>query len=83
MSIIEAGDTVKHVPSGEQWFVLGVHKWWKELCVAGYPPTVAKVSDCVLVKKGNGITEKERKYREEAFGPNYVDSIDTKEVTTQ
>lgn len=69
---IEQGDSVYHRPSGETWLVLGVNHKKDELCVAGWPPTIAKISDCELVEKGNReLTEEELNYRRKEFGMNW------------
>lgn len=65
---IEAGDSVKHGPTGETWFVLGVDNKRGKACIAGWPPTICDLSDLTLVDKGNGIDERERKYRQSEFG---------------
>lgn len=70
-STIQAGDTVKHGPTGEEWVLLGVNKEKNRVCVAGWPPSMAYLSDCELIVKGNGITEHERQYRDKEFGPNW------------
>lgn len=64
---IESGDTVKHFPSGEDWFLLGVDTTRNLVCAAGWPPSMGYVSDCTLVEKGSGISEQERKYRDTRF----------------
>jgi hypothetical protein len=65
---IKAGDTVFHDPTEEQWYALGVNYERGELCVAGWPPTIGKIDDCVMVESGNGITDEERAYRDKKFG---------------
>ena len=51
--MIKPSDTVLHKPSGETWIVCGVDHSKGELIPCGYPfPTLAKVSDCELVKEG-------------------------------
>lgn len=69
---IQAGDTVKHKPSGETWGVLGVNHDSDRLCVGGWPPTIAKISDCELIEKGDGkITDEELKHRTKEFGHSW------------
>lgn len=70
---IQAGDTVYHTPCDENWYVVGVNYALGELCVAGWPPTIAKIKDCTLIEKGNGITEDELKFRNRAFGSGWED----------
>jgi len=69
--MIQAGDTVCYKPSKETWYLLGVNKAKNRVCVAGYPPKEANLSDCELDEKGNGITEEERMYRDKEFGTNW------------
>ena len=64
---IQAGDAVKHGPSGETWYLLGVDSRRGRVCVAGWPPTEANLSDCTLIEKGKGITLYEYRYRCEKF----------------
>lgn len=71
--MIKAGSTVKHLPSGEEWYVLGVNTLTGKLCIAGWPPTIALLSDCVLIEEGKGIQEDEREYRERQFGSGWLD----------
>lgn len=68
---IKAGSTVKYRPTGEEWFILGVNRERDRVCVAGWPPSEAMLSDCELIEEGNGITKKEREYRDREFGPNW------------
>lgn len=70
---IQAGDHIKHGPSGENWFILGVWTPNGRVCVAGWPATMAQLSDCTLVKKGKGINLKERAYRNQTFGSAWDD----------
>lgn len=69
--MIQAGDTVYYKPSKEMWYLLGVNVDKNRVCVAGYPPTMAELSDCELDEKGNGITEEERMYRDKEFGMDW------------
>ena len=70
---IQAGDTVRNKRNGEIWFVLGVNRDTKKVCVAGYPPTIASLLECEMYKPGNGIDASERKYRDKTFGPLWDD----------
>lgn len=72
---IQAGDSVKHGPTGETWFVLGVDGRGGKVCVAGWPPTIAELADCTLVEAGNGITDREREYRDAHFGRGWDDEV--------
>lgn len=69
--MIQEGDTARHKPTGEEWYLLGVNKERNRVCVAGWPPTMADLSDCELVKKGSGISKTELEYRREQYGYNW------------
>ncbi len=69
--MIREGDSVLHKPTGEIWYVLGVSQKKNELCVAGWPPTIGKISDCGIYEKGTGITAEELKHRNQQFGTNW------------
>lgn len=47
---IKAGDTVKHRPTGETWVVAFANHERGELSPCGWPESLAKLSDCELVK---------------------------------
>jgi hypothetical protein len=47
---IRTGDAVLHKPSGETWLVAYYEGGY--VCCCGWPATLAKVSDCELVRKG-------------------------------
>lgn len=66
--MIKTGSTVKHIPSGEEWTLIGVNEKKNQVCAAGYPPSIAKLSDCELVEEGIGITRLELLYRIKEFG---------------
>jgi len=71
--MIKASDIILHKPTGETWYLLGVNTEKNRVCVAGWPPTMAELSDCELVRSGNGITNDERTYRNEKFGAGWDD----------
>lgn len=45
---MRTGDTVRHIPSGELWTVAWADS--HELIACGWPETIARPSDCVLVE---------------------------------
>lgn len=47
---MRAGDTVKHGPTGETWYLGGADMKRDEVYPCGWPETIAKASDCTLVK---------------------------------
>lgn len=71
MDKIKAGDGVLHKPSGEQWYVLGVNYSEDRLCIAGYPPSLAKISDCEYIESFGEITKEELEHRSKQFGDNW------------
>jgi len=40
------GDTVTHLPSGESWLVAAVDPTGRDLVCAGWPESMAKISEC-------------------------------------
>jgi hypothetical protein len=68
---IQAGDTIFHRPTGEEWYLVGVSKAKNQVCAAGWPPSIAYLSDCELVKKGNGLKPEELEYRNKEFGTSW------------
>ena len=69
--MIQAGDSILHKPTGETWYLLGVNKAKDRVCVAGWPPTEARLRDCELVRKGKGITYDELFHRNKNFGADW------------
>jgi hypothetical protein len=66
---ISAGDVVLHKPSGETWLVLGVSTPRGELVPMGWPPSVERLADCMLVeRRPGGVTREARRYRIEKWG---------------
>lgn len=72
-SNIRANDTVRHIPSGEEWVVCGV--WERFLIPCGYPfPTMALVSDCELLEaRGEPQTPEMKKALEEFGHPFFIE----------
>ncbi|MCM0759588.1 hypothetical protein M7775_13600 [Sporomusa sphaeroides DSM 2875] len=71
---IMPNDIVKHVPTGETWVVCGVCHDTDELVPCGYPPVIAKISDCELIESQHERqTQKERDYLTANFGPRFID----------
>ena len=66
--MIREGSVIKHIPTGEEWYVLGVRRLEDKVCIAGYPPTIAHLSDCIELEEGSGISAEELEYRNEEFG---------------
>ena len=49
--MIDTGDLVLHVPSGETWLVAFCEGG--KLCACGWPETIADEADCKLVRKAS------------------------------
>lgn len=60
-----------HNPSGEDWLLLGINEAKNNVCVAGWPPTWARLSDCVNIVEAHTLTEEELQYRKEKFGSDW------------
>lgn len=63
---------VHHRPSGEDWVILGVNPDRDEVCAAGWPPSIGRLTDCANFVAVGPITEKEIEYRNKMFGSNWV-----------
>jgi hypothetical protein len=48
---IDTGDSVIHIPSGEEWLVAGVDG--DRLSACGWPESTAYIKDCKLIKKAS------------------------------
>jgi hypothetical protein len=46
---IKPGDTIRHKPSGERWFVAAPSPDGSELVCCGWPESIAKVEDCEMI----------------------------------
>ena len=72
--IFESGYTYTctYIPTSEDWYVIGFDPKRDRLCVAGYPPTIAKISDCTDFVKLKQLTSDEINYRTSKFGQNWL-----------
>lgn len=61
-----------HNPTGEDWVILGINRNTNEVCAAGWPPTIAKLSDCSGWEEAGPLTEEELKYRTKQFRRNWL-----------
>lgn len=64
--------TANHIPSGEDWYLLGIDINGNKVCAAGWPPSIGKLSDCKDFEKKDEITDKELEYRNKTFGTNWI-----------
>jgi len=58
-----------HLPSREEWVILGVKK--NEVCAAGWPPSIGKLSECIILEERGLRTEEEEKHIAKQFGGNW------------
>lgn len=61
----------EYIPTGETWHILGIDIDNNRVCAAGYPQTIAKLTDCKNVTPFKKLTEEELKYRTKYFGSNW------------
>ena len=62
----------KHLPTGEDWYILGIDVKGDRVCVAGYPATIGKLSDCEEFEKNKPLQLSEVEYRTKTFGQNWL-----------
>ena len=62
----------KHTPTGEEWHIIGISLDQSKVCVAGYPPTIAKIEDCSDFEEVGMLSDDEIKYRKRKFGNNWI-----------
>jgi hypothetical protein len=62
----------KHLPTEEDWYILGIDEKGDRVCVAGWPATIGKLSDCENLEVNKPLTEEEIAYRGRAFGQNWL-----------
>lgn len=63
--------TAYHRPTGESWVILGVNEIKDEVCAAGWPATIAKLSDCTNLEERSVRTIEEEVYMHTTFGLNW------------
>lgn len=56
-----------HGPTGETWRIVGISIKENAVCAAGYPPTIARLSDCSNFRHAKIITEDELEFRGRNF----------------
>lgn len=62
----------KHRPTGEEWLVIGVSTDGKKVCAAGYPPSIADVSDCEAFTPVGPLTKDQLDHRLCHFGKAWI-----------
>lgn len=71
-TVVRAGCIALHKPTGEKWMVLGVNRHLNKCCIAGWPPTIANLSDMELIFEFvHKLDENELDYRKRKFGTNW------------
>lgn len=61
-----------HKPTGEDWLLLGINPIKDKVCAAGWPATIAKMSDCSDIYELRPLTDEEIVYRSKTFGEDWV-----------
>lgn len=59
--------TADHKPTGETWRIVGIDEKENRVCAAGWPPTIAKLSDCENFRDPMPITDDELEFRYRYF----------------
>jgi len=56
---VRAGDVVKHIPTGEEWLLLGVDSrpGRGHVYPAGWPPCRADMADCEFIEHRDGFPD--------------------------
>jgi hypothetical protein len=57
-----------HIPTEEQWYIVGIDLIKEKVCAAGWPPSIGELKDCTNWEERQPLTEEEIKYRNEKFG---------------
>lgn len=63
-----AAYTGVHVPTGEEWWIIGVDVGFNKICAAGWPPTMADLSDMKDMTYKRPLNDEELEYRRRRFG---------------
>lgn len=63
--------TCLHIPTGEEWFLLGISEKKNRVCAAGHPPSMGNLSDCENIVEIRPLGEDEIKYRNAQFGQDW------------
>jgi len=73
-TVLQSGHSyfAKHLPTGEDWYILGIDCKGDRVCVAGWPASKGKLSDCRNLKVNEPLTEEEITYRKRKFGENWL-----------
>ena len=66
--------TGHHIPTGEEWLILGIDYKSRRVCAAGWPPSIANLSDMDNMKVRGPRTEEETAYTIKQFGQNFLNN---------
>jgi hypothetical protein len=61
-----------HIPSNENWYILGIDIKGNRVCAAGWPPSIGNLSDCVDFEELKPLIPEEISYRTKEFGTNWI-----------
>lgn len=61
-----------HIPSGEDWHIIGINVKRNLVCAAGWPASIGKLSDCKDFEIYKPLTEQELAHRQKEFGTNWI-----------
>ncbi len=61
-----------HVPTGEDWHLIGLDPAGNRVCAAGRPPTIGKLSDMTELEAIRPLRGDELFYRTKEFGANWL-----------
>ena len=61
-----------HKHTGERWYLLGVDIYFGNVCAAGWPASMAKISDFTDVSFHAELTQEEFEHRKNKFGRGWL-----------
>jgi hypothetical protein len=64
--------TCHHVPTMEDWVILGISKDRERVCCAGWPPSIADMADCINFEYSDELSQEEINYRTKEFGNSWL-----------
>jgi hypothetical protein len=62
----------RHIPTGEKWYLLGIDSDRNKVCAAGWPATIANLSDMADFEERSALSTEEITYRDKTFGSNWI-----------
>ncbi|MGD9930165.1 MAG: hypothetical protein AB7U05_09105 [Mangrovibacterium sp.] len=64
--------TAHHVPTGEDWYLIGIDTKQNRACAAGWPPSIGKLTDFISFAENKPLTPDEINYRNKTFGTTWL-----------